>query len=479
MQGDRSVFIRRRSCFTLALAALSAAFFAFDATGAEPQIKIMSISRAPEPVPALGNRLLPLESELTSGDAAPIYLRLAAGVTADAWTKLEAKSKSWLELPFDQFPAKEARDFLDGWRAKLAQLEFGAHRETCSWNYSMLEEREHITDLELADAQSMRTWSKLLALHARVEISERHFARAARAIEIGMSFSRHVGDGPFFINTLIGNASARFILDQVDDLISQPGAPSLYWSLTALPRPLIGIRKSMAQEYKLCERLLPEMTDLDQPRSDAEWAARLARFHARIIKIRAGYTVRDKTQPAPGGEGEFRDDLAEFKVWVLPNAKAYLEARQDKDNSRSDGEMILRYFGGSYRDLYDDMYKAGYLPFFEAEPIYDRGEKQLISAKKGPLRFFVEMIAAVQAVHRADARLDRKVAMLRAVEALRLHAGVTGRLPDSLDQVKVVPIPTDPYTGKPFRYEATGESAELASEIPGVFGQTYRITLRK
>jgi hypothetical protein len=294
-----------------------------------------------------------------------------------------------------------------------------------------------------------------------------------------MSFSRHVGDGPFFINALIGNASARFILDQVDDLISQPGAPSLYWSLTALPRPLLGIRKSMAQEYKLCERLLPEMTELDQPRSDAEWAARLARFHARIIKIRAGYTVRDKTHPAPGGEGEFRNDLADFKVWVLPKAKAYLEARQDKVNSRSDGEMILRYFGGSYRDLYDDMYKAGYLPFFEAEPIYDRGQKQLISAKKGPLRFFVEMIANVQALHLSDARLDRKVAMLRVVEALRLHAGATGRLPDSLDQVKVVPIPTDPYTGKPFRYEATGESAELASEIPGVFGQTYRITLRK
>jgi hypothetical protein len=59
--------------------------------------------------------------------------------------------------------------------------------------------------------------------------------------------------------------------------------------------------------------------------------------------------------------------------------------------------------------------------------------------------------------------------------------GSLGRLPDSLDQVKIVPIPIDPYTGKPFRFEATGESAELAGEVPGspVFGLTYRITLRK
>jgi hypothetical protein len=473
---------RSRSCFTLALVALSATLVASDATGAEPRIKILSISPAPEPVPALGNRLLPLESELTPGDAAPIYLRLAAGVTADAWSKLESNSKAWLELPFDQFPAKEARTFLDGWRGKLAQLEFGAHRETCSWNYSLLEEQEHIADLELADAQSMRTWSKLLALEARVEISEGHFAKAARAIQTGMSFSRHVGDGPFFINALIGNASARFMLDQVDDLISQPGAPSLYWSLTALPRPLIGIRKSMAQEYKICERLLPQMTDLDQTRSDGEWASRLARFHARIIRIRAGYRVKDiKAGYRVDDKSEFRNDLAEFKAWALPKAKAYLEARQEKVNSRSDDEMILRYFGGSYRDLYDDVHKAGYLPFFEAEPVYDRGEKQLRSVKNGPLTIFAEMISNIHGMHLADARLDRKVAMLRVVEALRLHAGVTGRLPDSLDQVKVVPIPIDPYTGKPFHYEATGESAELVSEIPGspVFGFTYRVKLGK
>src|SRR5262249_41932954 len=152
------------------------------------------------------------------------------------------------------------------------------------------------------------------------------------------------------------------------------GAPSLYWSLTALPRPLIGIRKSMAQEYKICQRLLPEMTDLEQPRTDAEWAARLARFHARMTKIRAGYTVRDKSRPRPGGDGEFRENLAEFKVWVLPQARAYFEARQDKAASRNDDEMILRYFGERYHDLYDDVHKAGYLPFFEAEPVYDRGE---------------------------------------------------------------------------------------------------------
>ena len=52
-----------------------------------------------------------MESELTPGDAAPIYLRLAAGVTADAMSKLATQPRAWLELPFDQFPAKDAAFF--------------------------------------------------------------------------------------------------------------------------------------------------------------------------------------------------------------------------------------------------------------------------------------------------------------------------------------------------------------------------------
>jgi hypothetical protein len=481
-KGDKSVLMRFRPYHSVALVAFWASIAGLNATGAEPQIKILRISKAHDSVPALGNRLLPLESELTPGDAAPIYLRLASGLTPDAWSNLQSKPKAWLKLPLEEFPAKEAAAFLNEWRGKLAQLDYGAHRETCTWHYSLIEERDHISDLELADAQSMRDWSMLLALRARVAISDRQFAIAARAIETGMAFSLHVGDGPFFINALIGNASAQFMLEQVDDLISQPGAPSLYWPLTALPRPLIGMRKSMANEYKLCERLLPEMTDLEQPLSDAEWAARLARFHARMSKIRASYATREKNASGTGREGEFRENLAEFKAWALPKAKAYIDERHGKLDSRSDDELILRYFGGSYRDLYDDIYKGCYLPFFEAEPIYDRGEKQLMSAKKSPLRFFVEMIAAVQSVHRANARLDRKLAMLRVVEALRLHAGLVGRLPDSLEQIKVVPVPIDPLSGEEFHYELKGDTAELISmprEKDKWLRLTYRIALRK
>ena len=62
-------------------------------------------------------------------------------------------------------------------------------------------------------------------------------------------------------------------------------------------------------------------------------------------------------------------------------------------------------------------------------------------------------------MHSHVATIDRKVAMLRVVEALRLHAG-RRRLPQKLDQVTIVPIPVDPMYGKAFEYTLKGETAE-------------------
>ena len=144
--------------------------------------------------------------------------------------------------------------------------------------------------------------------------------------------------------------------------------------------------------------------------------------------------------------------------------------------------MILMFLGGKCHDLCDDIYKASYLPFHEAEPFYDLGEKALVAVMNGPLGPFARLIASVKAGHRGEARLDRRVAALRVVEALRLHAGATGRWPNSLGDVKVVPIPHDPTSGQPFEYRLDGDAATLTALIPKGqerLGLTYRITLSK
>jgi hypothetical protein len=52
------------------------------------------------------------------------------------------------------------------------------------------------------------------------------------------------------------------------------------------------------------------------------------------------------------------------------------------------------------------------------------------------------------------------------IEAIRM-AGASngGKLIDSLDQ-SPVPVPNDPFTGKPFSYKVSGDVAVLSSQYP-------------
>ena len=64
-------------------------------------------------------------------------------------------------------------------------------------------------------------------------------------------------------------------------------------------------------------------------------------------------------------------------------------------------------------------------------------------------------------------KLDRQVAALQCVEALKLYAGAhEGKFPNALADVTGVPVPPDPLTGKPFVYIRTGAEAVLKGPAP-------------
>ncbi len=229
----------------------------------------LTLSPAPAPVPSLKYRLLPSWADLNPGDAAPIYLRIrnfeeskkpGEGLEP-SWNQISANWKQWMNVPLDQFPVADARKFVGLWSRQLDQIGFGAHRKTCDWNYTLPEQRLDRIDVVLSDATAMRQWARLLAIKARLEIAERKYDEAIHTIETGMAFARHIAEGPFLINGLVGMAGAYVMLPEVEELIAQPGAPNLYWALTALPSPLIDIRHELETERTLCENLIPELAE--------------------------------------------------------------------------------------------------------------------------------------------------------------------------------------------------------------------------
>jgi hypothetical protein len=79
---------------------------------------------------------------------------------------------------------------------------------------------------------------------------------------------------------------------------------------------------------------------------------------------------------------------------------------------------------------------------------------------------FAMLYPAVEKVHEAHVRVDRRLAQLRAVEAVRLHAAKAGAVPKTLAEATTVPVPDDPATGKPFEYKADGETFMLSAPPP-------------
>jgi hypothetical protein len=447
----------------------------------------LTLSPSAEPVPALSYRLLPTESDLKDGDAVPIYLRLVHEQNDE--TRREWREASdWAFLPQDQLPRAKAHQLFKKYAYMMKQLDLGARRKTAEWNYTL--DAGNPIEILLPDAQMMRYYGGLLALKARVEIAEGNYAAAAHTLETGFAFSRHVANGPFLISSLVGTSIAARMADALCDWVGKPDAPNLYWSLTALPRPLIDLRKQFDFERRMAEMQFPDLGDLRRERSATDWDAALKRIRLEFERIWAAEEARSekhgrKKTPLPGRPAtEPAADSPE-----LPAAKRYVVERLHLPAAKVSGmppaEVLLLYIAGTNDEIQDDVYKGVHLPAAQAIPVTEAALARMktlpyTEANRIP-HFFT---AAVSKVILAENRLERKIAALRVIEAIRLHAVThAGRLPDTLAAVTEVPLPDDPATGQPFVYRRDGDTATLTSRVPDhppqAEGLRYRLTMRK
>ena len=80
----------------------------------------------------------------------------------------------------------------------------------------------------------------------------------------------------------------------------------------------------------------------------------------------------------------------------------------------------------------------------------------------------------INQVRLAAIRLERQLDAIQCIEAIRLYASAhEGKLPDSLESITDAPVPLDPATGKPFLYQASGDSATLSAPVPPGFNDPY------
>jgi hypothetical protein len=444
--------------------------------------RAVTISPQAEPRPALKYRLLPSLSERKPGNAVPIYLRLVHeqnDASRRRWVDLPTK---WNNLPLDRLPLVEARKFLKDRAYMLRQLELGARREKAEWEYTL--DAGDPIGLLLPDVQNMRGYVPLLVLQVRVAMAEKDHAAAVRHLETAFGFSQHVAEAPFLISSLVAVATSSIFFDTVTEFVEQPDAPNLYWALTALPRPLVRMRKSMDFERAMMKLQFPDLADLDRARPAEEWDEVLKRVRKEWQRL-AAFDRNPKPPPA----GTTADDPAS-KSPDLATARKYLTEQRglpaERVKAMPDAQVLVLWMASTFDDFADDCFKTASLPYLKAQPLLAAAAKRLKAAPDNEgHRLAKWLLPAVNKVRDAQNRLDRRIAALRVIEALRLHAAAnSGKLPDNLSDVTVVPVPNDPGTGKPFDYKSDSAkgTATLTGTIPNrppeLTGLRYQLTVR-
>lgn len=457
--------------------------------GKPPAIPVIKLKVQPAKaaVPVLKYRLLPEALDLKPGNAVFLYYRSFSpewqGVIRSPQTAkaIEKWTADTTKLPPDELKFVQ-------FESSLKEMDMAARRAYCDWELLDRARKEGI-GLLLPDVQAFRTFGVLLSARARFEMAEKKYDKAIHGLQTSFALSRHISEAPTLIHGLVGAAITQVAIGDVEQLIQQPGAPSMYWALTDLPRPFIDLRKPLQGEKFFIESLFPGwramVNDVKaRPLSQLELDDLLAQSFGFLALLKMNAFDQQLFETKAG--------LAVIAAASYPKARKFL-LDQGRPKAMVDKMPVLQV--ALMHEIYnvdrffDDSVKWYGFPYPEMRKGTAAAEEKLKLAKsKGPSNGTVLATLLMPAVHKvfeASYRVDRKIALLRVVEAIRLHADAhDGQLPAALKDITAAPVPDDPFTLGPFDYLVKGQTAIVSTPVP--VGQspqpgsvwTYEITVQ-
>jgi hypothetical protein len=458
------------------------------ATPEESQAPVTKLVLHPmaAPRPALRYQLLPPLLDRGPGNAAVLYNKVPAERTVFfmEFGKLVEKIEKWQQVPLGDPREKELRKpwesaFRGG--SMFDILDQGARCETCDWQLPI--RGVDFYSILLPEIQQTRNFARMLVAKARIEIAEKRFDAAERTLQTGYALGRHVAQGPCFVMSLVGAAITEIMSRDVEDWVQQPGAPNLYWALTWLPRPLVDLRPAIEGEMSSIYLSYPDLRNLETAQlSPEQWRRLLDTMVQRVLRW-------SSSGPTPSLPPSLVSAAAAVRAYPMAKRALIAWGRPAAEvEAMPVAQVVMIYTMRTYDEMRDDVFKWFAVPYAEGRAGAAQSEKDLSAAfheGREALPIASMFLPAIQSLHFMAARNDRRIALLRIIEAIRLY-GVAhgGQLPDELAEIKEVPIPNDPITGKSFLYQHNYGTAVLESPyIPGReqkhFGVRYEIQFAK
>jgi tetratricopeptide (TPR) repeat protein len=451
------------------------AAFVSTASAQAPRPIQLWLTPAKPPTPALRYQLLPDDRQTTSDNAAAFYKQAIDVADKKGLAAAVQELDEYLRLPLHQFPKEEMRKFLAEveYTEIIELLDKGARCDHCDWGYRERLREQGINAL-LPELQPLRNLVRLLAVKARLEMAEGQPSKALATLRTGLAMARHTGENETLIAFLVGVATASVMEMQLDQLISLPDAPNLYYALTELPTPLISMRRGLESERLWMPGTLPGFGDVTMNLEAGNVSEDNLKKYLKLLDL-----LRDGPLSYPerlflGLQIEQKHELAK---------QALIDAGRPRDKVEAMPPLQVAWLHAllEYDAAIDNLIVAEKEPYWvwsaRASDVNDHYllKKRWLDYRTSAIPLTPLMLPAFKKVTFARARNERKLALLRTVEALRYYAAEhDGQLPPSLAAIREVPLPLDPMTGRGFEYQRDGDLAKLRAPVPA--GQTQNVT---
>lgn len=441
------------------------------------ELKKFSLTPASEPVPAMSFRLLPRQLDKKTGNAALFYHSAAALCPEGGQESVSDKIAKWRDMPVDELPRKEVEKALSSFSGSFHQIELATQRADCDWEMPV----EEGFSMQLPNLATFRRITFALQLQIRLKLADGQIDEAFKMLQQGIQMGRDIAGGPTLIQDLVGVAITALMLGEVEEMIQKPDSPNLYWALTALPVPMIDMYPALEYEREALFFEFPELRNLeDEILTPAKASEIVSAFIRKLSQLDVGPSDVPFQQLLPVG-------------WVMmhySDAKQFLSGKgfsKRRIESMPAAQAVLIYQKQQYLEMLDNLFKWFALPYHKSRPHYEEGEKQLSEHQRDrgiKVNLFTVLVPALYRVAFLQARLDRHIALLRTVEAIRMFAADnSGQLPGSLYDIAAVPIPFDPVTGEDFIYSRTDtRHARLEAPVSPAESKkrpVYELTLRR
>lgn len=442
------------------------------------------------PKPLSRYYLTPQYIDMQPGNRVPTFMKAFMEQQYFFGKEPSEQRDKWNQLPLADLPGddikksgcvgglmyrKSFQDPTEGAGRPLSDVDEAARLTTTDWQVWFNIRRDGIGTL-LPEVQKMRDLASVLKVRMRYEVKTGDFEKAAYSARTFYGLSSALAEHPTLICLLVAVAVETIGLNAVEEMIGQPGCPNLYWSLTEIPADVFDSRLASQGERVIIQAHFMDLVR-DKVMSEVE-AKKMAETIDSLTKLIGPDAAKDETKFSDKFAKAAADNkkVDEFRKELIAAGR-----KADAVNQFTPLQVVMAHNLLRYDILLDEFYRVMQLPHPEAIKLAAEAEAKLKDDADAVLA--KQLLPTITKVKGALTRIQQRVAYLRVIEAVRLHAHENGgKLPEKLADIKL-PLPNDPVTGKGFEYSVKGDVATLTGGNPNpdsvTTNRVYELRVKK